>query len=96
VKMAPVIAELRRRIPDGEHMMIHTGQQHYDRSQVFPRELGVGERDHMPGVGSTSQAPQTVGVMERIQPVLVTLVSIASRSCEVRVTRPGATMVTAT
>jgi len=30
VKMAPVIAELRRRIPDGRHALIHTGQ-HYDR-----------------------------------------------------------------
>jgi UDP-N-acetylglucosamine 2-epimerase len=30
VKMAPVISELRRRMPDGRHALIHTGQ-HYDR-----------------------------------------------------------------
>jgi UDP-N-acetylglucosamine 2-epimerase len=46
VKMAPVIAERsqigrRRRMPDGHHALIHTGQ-HYDRlmSDVFLEELG--------------------------------------------------------
>ena len=45
VKMAPVIAELRRRMPDGRHALIHTGQ-HYDRlmSDVFLGEvLHVGQ-----------------------------------------------------
>jgi hypothetical protein len=38
VKMAPVIGELRKRMPDGRHTIVHTGQ-HYDRmmSQVFRR-----------------------------------------------------------
>lgn len=72
VKMAPVIAELRRRMPDGGHTIIHTGQ-HYDRmmSQVFMEELGVPEPDHMLGVGSASHAVQTARVMERIEPVLI-------------------------
>jgi len=67
VKMAPVIAELRRRVPDGSHTLIHTGQ-HYDRlmSDVFLEELGVPAPDHMLGVGSASHAVQTARVMERI------------------------------
>jgi UDP-N-acetylglucosamine 2-epimerase (non-hydrolysing) len=71
VKMAPVISELRRRLPDVRHTLIHTGQ-HYDRlmSDVFLEELGVPEPDHMLGVGSASHAVQTARVMERIEPVL--------------------------
>ena len=72
VKMAPVIAELRRRIPDEDaHTIIHTGQ-HYDElmSQVFMEELGVPEPDHMLGVGSGTHAVQTARVMERVEPVL--------------------------
>ncbi|THD76126.1 MAG: UDP-N-acetylglucosamine 2-epimerase (non-hydrolyzing) [Phenylobacterium sp.] len=71
VKMAPVISELRRRMPDGRHALIHTGQ-HYDRlmSDVFLEELGVPAPDHMLGVGSASHAVQTARVMEHIEPVL--------------------------
>jgi len=71
VKMAPVISELRRRVPDGHHTLIHTGQ-HYDRlmSDIFLEELGVPAPDHMLGVGSASHAVQTARVMERIEPVL--------------------------
>jgi UDP-N-acetylglucosamine 2-epimerase (non-hydrolysing) len=72
VKMAPVISELRRRMPDGRHALIHTGQ-HYDRlmSEIFFEELGVPAPDHMLGVGSASHAVQTARVMERIEPVLI-------------------------
>lgn len=72
VKMAPVISELRRRIPDGHHALIHTGQ-HYDRlmSDIFLEELGVPAPDHMLGVGSASHAVQTARVMERIEPILI-------------------------
>jgi UDP-N-acetylglucosamine 2-epimerase (non-hydrolysing) len=71
VKMAPVIAELRRRLPDARHVLIHTGQ-HYDRmmSDVFLEELGVPQPDYMLGVGSGTHAQQTARVMERIEPVL--------------------------
>jgi UDP-N-acetylglucosamine 2-epimerase (non-hydrolysing) len=71
VKMAPVISELRRRLPDEHHTLIHTGQ-HYDRlmSDVFLDELGVPPPDHMLGVGSASHAVQTARVMERIELVL--------------------------
>jgi UDP-N-acetylglucosamine 2-epimerase (non-hydrolysing) len=71
VKMAPVIAELRKRLPDTRHAIVHTGQ-HYDRlmSEVFLEELGVPEPDHLLGVGSGTHAVQTARVMERIEPVL--------------------------
>lgn len=72
VKMAPVISELRRRIPDARHALIHTGQ-HYNRlmSDIFLEELGVPAPDHMLGVGSSTHAVQTARVMERIEPVLI-------------------------
>ena len=71
VKMAPVIAELRRRLPDTRHVIVHTGQ-HYDpmMSVVFLRELDVPAPDHMLDVGSGSHSVQTARVMERIEPVL--------------------------
>ena len=71
VKMAPVIAELRRRLRGTRHVIVHTGQ-HYDRemSDVFFEELGVPEPDHLLNVGSGSHAVQTARVMERLEPVL--------------------------
>lgn len=71
VKMAPVISELRRCLPEARHALIHTGQ-HYDRlmSQIFLEELGVWAPDYMLDVGSASHAIQTARVMERIEPVL--------------------------
>ena len=71
VKMAPVIAELRARLPDRRHVLIHTGQ-HYDRamSELFFEELNVPQPDHLLGVGSGSHATQTARVMERLEPVL--------------------------
>jgi UDP-N-acetylglucosamine 2-epimerase (non-hydrolysing) len=69
--MAPVIAELRRRLPDTRHIVVDTGQ-HYDRmmSEVFIEELGVPAPDHVLAVGSGTHAVQTARVMERIEPVL--------------------------
>jgi UDP-N-acetylglucosamine 2-epimerase (non-hydrolysing) len=71
VKTAPVVAELRRRLPDERHVLVHTGQ-HYDRlmSTIFLEELCVPEPDYMLDVGSGSHAVQTARVMERIEPVL--------------------------
>ena len=71
VKMAPVVAALRRLDPGGRHALVHTGQ-HYDRmmSGVFLEELGVPEPDHMLGVGSGTHAAQLAGVLERLAPVL--------------------------
>jgi UDP-N-acetylglucosamine 2-epimerase (non-hydrolysing) len=71
VKTAPVIAALRRRLPEARHSIVHTGQ-HYDRtmSEVFFEELGVPAPDHMLEVGSGSHAVQTARTMERLEPVL--------------------------
>src|SRR2546423_15097406 len=71
VKMAPVIAAMRRRVPDDRHVVVHTGQ-HYDRlmSDVFIEELGLPEPDHVLDVGSSSHAVQTARIMERTEPVL--------------------------
>jgi len=72
VKMAPVIAALRRRFPEWRVATVHTGQ-HYDRlmSDVFVEELGMPEPDHVLGVGSGTHAEQIARVLERLQPVLV-------------------------
>ncbi|HWO16696.1 MAG TPA: UDP-N-acetylglucosamine 2-epimerase (non-hydrolyzing) [Solirubrobacterales bacterium] len=71
VKTAPVIAALRKRLPEGRHTIVHTGQ-HYDRamSEIFFEELDVPAPDHMLEVGSGSHAQQTARVMERLEPVL--------------------------
>jgi UDP-N-acetylglucosamine 2-epimerase (non-hydrolysing) len=72
VKMAPVVAALRRRRPDWRHAIVHTGQ-HYDRmmSGVFLDELGVPDPDHLLEVGSGSHGEQTARVIEALEPVLV-------------------------
>jgi len=72
VKMAPVIAELDRRLDPGRHVLVHTGQ-HYDRmlSDVFLEELRVPPPDHVLAVGSGTHAQQTARVMERLEPVLL-------------------------
>ena len=71
VKMAPVIAETRRALPDGHHILVHTGQ-HYDRmmSSVFMEELGVPSPDYVLRVGSATHAVQTARAMERIEAVM--------------------------
>src|SRR6201995_2255956 len=71
VKTAPVIAAMRSRLPEGRHVIVHTGQ-HYDRamSEVFFEELGVPAPDHMLEVGSGSHAQQTARTMERLEPVI--------------------------
>ncbi|HET6600405.1 MAG TPA: UDP-N-acetylglucosamine 2-epimerase (non-hydrolyzing) [Gaiella sp.] len=71
VKMAPVVAELRRRLPDAEHVVVHTGQ-HYaaELSEVFIDQLELPEPAHRLEVGSGSHAEQTGRVMERLERVV--------------------------
>jgi UDP-N-acetylglucosamine 2-epimerase (non-hydrolysing) len=71
VKMAPVMAELRRALPGDQHVLVHTGQ-HYDRmmSAVFVDELDMPSPDYVLRVGSASHAVQTARVMERIEAVI--------------------------
>ena len=72
VKMAPLIAALRKRLPESDQEIVHTGQ-HYDRmmSEIFFEQLGVPEPDHMLEIGSGTHAQQTARVMERLEPLLV-------------------------
>ena len=71
VKMAPVIGEMRRRVPDVHHVIVHTGQ-HYDAemSGIFFEELGMPAPDHLLGVGSGAHGAQTARALERIEVVL--------------------------
>jgi len=71
IKMAPLIAALRRRLPDARHILVDTGQ-HYDRmmSEIFREELGMPAPEHVLRVGSGTHAVQTARVMERIEPVI--------------------------
>jgi UDP-N-acetylglucosamine 2-epimerase (non-hydrolysing) len=71
IKMAPLIAALRRRLPDARHILVDTGQ-HYDRmmSAIFREELGMPSPEHVLGVGSGTHAVQTARVMERIESVI--------------------------
>ena len=71
VKMAPLIAAMRERLPEARHVLVNTGQ-HYDPvlSSLFLDVLGMGAPDHELEVGSSSHAVQTARVMERIEPVL--------------------------
>jgi UDP-N-acetylglucosamine 2-epimerase (non-hydrolysing) len=70
VKMAPVIRELRRRLPGARHLIVHTGQ-HYDwvMSDIFVKQLGMPSPDRVLGVGSASHAVQTARAMERLEAV---------------------------
>jgi len=72
VKMAPLIAALRTRMPESDQVIVHTGQ-HYDRmmSEIFFEQLGVPEPDHMLEIGSGTHAQQTARVMERLEPLLI-------------------------
>lgn len=72
VKMAPVIAQLGRRLELGRHVLVHTGQ-HYDPmlTDVFMEDLEIGAPDHFLEVGSASHAVQTARVMERLEPILL-------------------------
>ncbi|HEY6397733.1 MAG TPA: UDP-N-acetylglucosamine 2-epimerase (non-hydrolyzing) [Solirubrobacteraceae bacterium] len=73
MKIAPIAAAIARR-EELEHVLVHTGQ-HYDdsMSQVFFEQLGVGAPDHMLEVGSGTHAVQTARVMQRLEPLLVSL-----------------------
>ncbi|MGE5324052.1 MAG: non-hydrolyzing UDP-N-acetylglucosamine 2-epimerase [Actinomycetota bacterium] len=65
MKMAPVVAEMRRR-PQLHPVLVHTGQ-HYDfrMSQVFLEQLNLGEPDHNLNVGSGTHHAQTAQILEK-------------------------------
>jgi UDP-N-acetylglucosamine 2-epimerase (non-hydrolysing) len=72
MKIAPIVAALRRRSTLFESVLVHTGQ-HYDEklSQVFFDDLGIPRPDVNLNVGSGSHAQQTSAVMAAFEPVLL-------------------------
>jgi len=71
MKIAPIIAEMRRYPEIFEQRLIHTGQ-HYDdnMSRVFFNDLELPMPDDFLNVGSGTHAQQTAQVMMAFEPVL--------------------------
>jgi UDP-N-acetylglucosamine 2-epimerase (non-hydrolysing) len=72
MKVAPIYAEMKRRGPEFEPMIVHTGQ-HYDAamSDAFFDDLGMPKPDIHLGVGSGSHAVQTARIMTEFEPVVL-------------------------
>lgn len=72
MKMAPIVAEMRRRNKEISQLLVHTGQ-HYDEamSASFFRDLGMPEPDINLEVGSGSHAQQTARVMMAFEAVIL-------------------------
>src|SRR2546421_4440774 len=72
MKIAPIVAAMRRRAPEFQPLLIHTGQ-HYDdaMSEAFFRDLNLPPPDVYLGVGSGSHAGQTAAVMQAFEPVII-------------------------
>ena len=74
VKIAPIVAEMRKHPRLFDTLLVHTGQ-HYDEamSEAFFRDLGIPRPDIFLDVGSGSHAQQTAEIMKRFEPVLLKL-----------------------
>lgn len=72
MKVAPIVAEMKRRKEDFLPLLVHTGQ-HYDAamSDAFFTDLGMPRPDVFLGVGSGSHAGQTARVMIEFEPILL-------------------------
>jgi UDP-N-acetylglucosamine 2-epimerase (non-hydrolysing) len=72
MKVAPLMAELRKRAEMFGVRLIHTGQ-HYDTemSEVFFRDLDLPQPNRFLGVGSGSHAEQTAKVMIAFEQVCI-------------------------
>lgn len=71
MKVAPIYAEMKRRVGEFAPMIVHTGQ-HYDvaMSDAFFDDLGMPKPDVHLGVGSASHAVQTAKIMTEFEPVV--------------------------
>ena len=69
MKVAPIVAAMKRRPRDFQPLLVHTGQ-HYDAamSDAFFRDLEMPEPDIDLGVGSASHAVQTAGIIQAFEP----------------------------
>jgi len=72
MKIAPIVAALKRRPTEFQLFIVHTGQ-HYDAamSDSFFRDLDLPAPDVDLGVGSGTHAAQTAAVMTAFEPVLM-------------------------
>jgi len=72
MKVAPLVAAMKRRPTDFLPLVVHTGQ-HYDAamSDAFFSDLNLPAPDIHLGVGSGSHAAQTAAVMERFEPIVL-------------------------
>src|SRR2546430_5771986 len=72
MKIAPIVAAMRRRASEFQPLVVHTGQ-HYDEamSEAFFRDLDLPRPDVYLGVGSGTHAVQTAAVMQTFEPVVI-------------------------
>jgi UDP-N-acetylglucosamine 2-epimerase (non-hydrolysing) len=72
MKVAPIVAAMKRRPNDFLPLVVHTGQ-HYDASmsEAFFTDLNLPKPDIHLEVGSGSHAVQTAAVMQRFEPVVL-------------------------
>ena len=72
MKVAPILAEMRRLKDQFQPIFVHTGQ-HYDAkmSESFLNDLGLGQPDISMGIGSGSQAVMTARTMEAFETVVL-------------------------
>ncbi len=72
MKVAPLVAAMKRRSHEFHLILIHTGQ-HYDAamSDAFFRDLEMPEPDVHLGVGSASHAVQTAEVIKAFEPYVI-------------------------
>ena len=71
MKVAPVLAAMRRRAAGDRHVLVHTGQ-HYDRlmSQTFFEELDLPDPDYNLAVGAVPGRAQVGVTLRRLLPVV--------------------------
>src|SRR5712672_2221779 len=72
MKVAPIVAAMRRRRDEFQPLLVHTGQ-HYDEamSETFFRDLGMPRPNVYLRVGSASHAQQTAAIMQAFEPVVI-------------------------
>jgi UDP-N-acetylglucosamine 2-epimerase (non-hydrolysing) len=71
MKIAPIVAEMRRRSGRITPLLVHTGQHYNDSmSESFFEDLEIPRPDINLGVGSASHAQQTARIMLALEPVL--------------------------
>src|SRR3982750_4999006 len=72
MKIAPIIAAMKRRADEFQPVICHTGQ-HYDEamSDAFFRDLGLPPPHVYLRVGSGTHAAQTAAVMSAFEPVVL-------------------------